>query len=61
MSKENFALRLKASMAQQGKKQVDLIRAASEQPVCKWKNASASRYPAFSRGYTSGRRELAAG
>ena len=56
MSKENFALRLKASMAQQGKKQVDLI-----QPVCKWKNASASRYPAFSRGYTSGRRELAAG
>ena len=51
MSKENFALRLKASMAQQGKKQVDLM----------WKNASASRYPAFSRGYTSGRRELAAG
>ena len=33
MSKENFALRLKASMAQQGKKQVDLIRAASEQGV----------------------------
>lgn len=33
MSKENFALRLKASMAQQEKKQVDLIRAASEQGV----------------------------
>ena len=33
MSKETFAMRLKASMAQQGKKQVDLIRAASEQGV----------------------------
>ena len=33
MSKEIFAERLRTSMAQQGKKQVDLIRAASEQGV----------------------------
>ena len=33
MSKETFSMRLKASMAQQGKKQVDLVRAASEQGV----------------------------
>lgn len=33
MSKETFSLRLRAAMARKGKKQVDLIRAASEQGV----------------------------
>ena len=33
MSKETFSLRLRAAMAREGKKQVDLIRAASEQGV----------------------------
>ena len=33
MSKEIFAERLRTSMAQKGKKQVDLIRAASEHGV----------------------------